>query len=502
MNLLFGHLNPNVFALFSGKNRYLYAHLVLAVYREYFGTTFLRTPLRPEIITFIGAELHRRPDLWTEEEDELLELPDPPQRRGRRHVQRRTGTQPRSDILGAKANHAYTRLLRCGWIEEEAYGFATRVDMPPAAMALAEQLLIIDTGLSQLFGGVIVEVRGALQLINQNALANALGLSKAAETSVGFIRRLRAIHSSLRSIQRDIMDSDNLDERIRTYFEDFIQKLLIQDFRTVLTTNHPYRFRTEILAIADRLSFDDGVKAQIAAAYVENNVEPDEEAAHRAVHLHLTTISDVFSNVEEYFEQINVFRARLEARLRNTVRYMERSDASMVNSLVDAIERLDSNADRAALLGVELADVPSFLIEELRPVAEAALAEPPAVREPIEPTPLQRDERDPALQVKKRLVRAFTQRFNVTPAQVIRYLEKQVPPDVPVEARWLRIGNLDDLLAFSEARRYRFGAPVEFDRAFEIVPAEGEHDCEWIRCENFIVRRREVAGAALSEASR
>lgn len=486
---LFGHLNPNTFMVFAGANRHLYAHIILAVYREFFGTTFFRTPLRPEVVAYIAAELRRRADLWIEDEA-LQELPDPPQRRGRRRLQRKPPGTSGGDLLATKANHVYARLIRCGWIEEEPFGFNTRADMPPAAMVLAQHLQLIESGLAELFGGVIVGIRSTLVSIEQDAAQNGLGLKTAGETAIGFVRHLRAIHSSLRGIERDIMQSENLDERVRTYFEDFIDKLLIRDFKTILTTNHPYRFRADIIDLSGRLLLNEPAKLKIAGAYVENNVEPDQDSAYAAVDTQLGTIQDVFYHIEEYFERINAFRARLEARLRNTVRYMERTDNSIVTAIVEVITRLEANAERAAALGVALPEGPTFLTEMPRMWAEEALAEPYETREPVKPQPLERSAEDPALQLMKRLMRQHSLRFVVRPEQVKRYLEKQVPPHGETEGQWLKIETLDDFLAFEQARRYRFGAPAAITSDFEIEPAPGEHDSAWLRCENFRVRRK------------
>jgi hypothetical protein len=61
-------------------------------------------------------------------------------------------------------------------------GFNRRAGVSPAPMALAEQRLLIQTGLSQLFGGVVVEVRNALNALGINAAEAALGSAKARGT--------------------------------------------------------------------------------------------------------------------------------------------------------------------------------------------------------------------------------------------------------------------------------------------------------------------------------
>jgi len=480
---LFRHLHEDIFLVFSRSNRHLYGHVILEVFREYFGSTVFRSPFRSDIVAFIAEVLRTKPELWSEDEGELLDLPADPRRRRRARSDANDGRM--LDPVMLKARHVYARLVRCGWIEEEAFGFNVKADMTPGALVLADQLSIINEGISQLFGGVVVTVRSALEGLEKDPAGNALGLRQAAESAILFMRRLRAIYSSLKGIEREIMGSENLDERVRTFFEDFIGRLLIDDFRAILTTNHPYRFKGAVIDAAEKLTFDDVIKARVAKAYIEAQVAETDEKAYELVVRQLTTIQDVFHNVDDVFDRINMFRSRLESRLRNTVRYLDRSDSGVVARLVDAIERLD----KLAHIQPD-ADVPA-LVAPIEPLLDhRALASPPPPRAPIEEVPLLEEERDPAIAVYRQMLREFQGMFDVPEDKIARWLETRVPPFGDTEARWLQIQTLEDFLVFERLRRFVIAVPTRFAEKFELEPADGWHDSAWVRCRNFKIYRK------------
>ena len=51
------------------------------------------------------------------------------------------------------------------------------------------------------------------------------------------------------------MESKSVGDRLEAFFEEFIDQLLLKDFESILTFNHPYRFRDEIVDLARRISY-------------------------------------------------------------------------------------------------------------------------------------------------------------------------------------------------------------------------------------------------------
>ncbi len=287
------------------------------------------------------------------------------------------------------------------------------------------------------------------------------------------------------------MQSPDLNERLRTFFDDFIERMLVRDLRVIHSTNHPMRFRREIIDRSQSLLHDDGVRIPVTEEYVKNQIAADHDHAMRLYVEHLTSIHLVFGEVDNYFHEITASRRKLESRLRNTVRYMERSDASVLPTLARAIVALDSLSNGTNDTGLTPAGVPAMLFDAVGPYAPHLLASPQTRRAPIDPEPVRRRQRDPAISLYRKLVHDFNALFNVPPSVVKRFLERNVPPFGEKEAKHIQIGSLEDFIAFDQARRYLIaGIPPEIGKDFELLRTDGEHACDWIRCPNFLVRRK------------
>ncbi|MFD2428827.1 Wadjet anti-phage system protein JetA family protein [Sphingobium scionense] len=120
-------------------------------------------------------------------------------------------------------------------------------------MRLAEFLCSLREGLSDQLGGLVIQVKNELEALQRNARENAPGLHKAARDAASFGRYLRSVLSALRDIDKRVVESDSVGRRLRHYFEDFVEKLLLQDYAAISTTSHPYRFRHRIFTALDAI---------------------------------------------------------------------------------------------------------------------------------------------------------------------------------------------------------------------------------------------------------
>lgn len=497
--MLFGALDIDIFMLFSGDNRRLYEEVLVKIYNGCFGSDLL-FPTQNELVGIIYDILAERPELWREE-GALVTLDAVSagrRRRLRRRGQPGAHEQATGEAMG-RARHIYARLLQTGWLEETRYGLRITVDMPPGAMRLAEFLCALREGSTEQLGGLVVEVKNALEGVRASAKDNALGLHKAARDAVGFGRYLRSVLSALREIDRRVMESESLDERLQHYFEDFVERVLLKDYATISTTAHPYRFRHRIFDLLQSLEDSPVDMESLAAAYHEARLAPDEAAARDLVFDDLDKIRRVFQRIDEAFRRIQQHRVQLEARLRNTVRYAGRRADAYLQRSEQIILRLDRLAARH-IGDVRAPMVPGSLEPARTPFAASLLARPRGDRAPIAAGVLPLPAPDPLRELRKRLERAYLARVTVRPRQVLRFLERRVPPFGVTEARYLAIDDLDDFLAFETLRlAVRGVARGELDDLvarrlaehfdFEAGP-NGGVDNEWLACDNFRIRRK------------
>jgi hypothetical protein len=269
----------------------------------------------------------------------------------------------------ARARHIYNRLNATGWLEESHYGLKVTVDMPSGAMRLVEFLCGLREGVSEQIGGIVIQIKNGLEALQRDARDNALGLHKAARDAATFGRYLRSVLSALREIDKQVVDAASVGERLRHYFEDFVERLLLQDYVAITTTSHPYRFRHRILgtigAIEESLS---DIEA-IAEAYVEAHLAADARGARDSVYDDLSKIRRVFDQIEDAFERIQQHRSRLETRLRNTVRYAGRRSGGFLQRSAPLLLKLDK------LLSQPL-EVDGLLEDRPAPICAALLTRP------------------------------------------------------------------------------------------------------------------------------
>jgi hypothetical protein len=488
---LFGQLNDDIFLIFSRANRHFHARVIVDLFDRFFSDT-VTFPSRLDVIAAIHDTLRARPDLWTEDGEDLSDVPDL-RIKGRR-FRRTADPDERQDQLRERAQLVYAQLRDKGWLDEESYGIRTTVDMPPAAMLLAERLAALEKGLATTFRGVVITIRNALASVMDAPEANALGLNKAAELAIRFSRELRAVLSHLRTVERDILNAENLNQRLASFFQDFIGRLVLKDFESIYKANHPYRYKNEILGYADSLGDMGMQRDDVLDGYIEGELAANRREAADLLDADLHSVRIVFDNIDQTYERINTFRIRLESRLRNTVRYAEFGDHRHSQRLTQLIVRMEKAIASAPPAWLAENAPASMVIEPVRPWGGGLLAEPRAPRVPVAPEVLRRSDPDPVLLEWHALQRQYGELFFDDLGRVIRFLDARIAPGEAVEARFLAIETIDDFLAFEHLRRLRHAPPraLESRFAFERPGDNSRRSDPWIQCENFVIRRTPV----------
>jgi hypothetical protein len=491
---LFGQLGPDIFTVFSGGNRALYERAILAVYKELYRSDLL-FPTQAEVVGVIYGCLTREPGLWTEDEA-AVDLDRLVTRTGRRVRRRRIAgaDEGATGTVISRSRHIYNRLLQTGWLDESNYGLKTTVEMPSGAMRLAEFLCSLKEGAAEQLGGLVIEVRNAIRAVREKPAENALGLNKAARDAAAFGRYLRSVLSALREVDRQVLSSETLADRLRHYFEDFVERVLLRDYTAIATTAHPYRHRRAILTALDTLEESEIDLAAIADAYLEARLVPDAVAARDLVHEDLFRIRRVFERIEEAFEAIQQHRSRLETRLRNVVRYAGRRTSFLQRS-----EHVIQGLDEIIASKTEWLTIEGIIEPRIAIVAPGLLARPRGARPTISDADLSIPPPDPIREFRRQLERAYLDRLTVSPTKVSRFLERRVPPFGETSAAFMKIETIDDFLAF-EALRVMVAAGLgaggdsrlarELRGRFELVSdGAGDVSNEWLDCPGFLVKR-------------
>lgn len=489
---LFRYLADDAFLIFSRRHRYAYEAALLEVHERFFasGAVF---PTPQEVIHSLYDLLDRRPDLIDEDGDADEGLPEIVSK-GRRRLRFAGPGGETGDKALKFATQLYQGLVRTSWLEEEEFGLRVTVDMPMGALLVVQRFASLKADVSQRFGGLIVHVKTSLDQVEKLDAQSpgklrgdaAHALHQARIQVDEFSRALRAILSDLRRIRKTLFEAEGLRQKMDTYFEEFIGELLLKDFQSILTHNHPYRFRDQIIASVRNIHTDHERLSAVATGYLEQGLSPSAEADDD-----LLAIEHGFDTVGEMFERITQFRRMLENRLRNTVKYAEQGERGLGSRSRDLVKRLERLLEQDTRR-YEAPTVPVSIEPVMSPWSPTLLATPRQAAPLIQARPLGARPFDPVYLARKRLRAEYLDRIDPSVDRIAAFLRRKVPPFGTREARFIAIDDVDEFLAFEAVRRFAFAkaVPDEIAERFDIDAGQdgSMHDSDWLECTNFIIR--------------
>jgi hypothetical protein len=313
---LFRHLHDDAFLVFSRDHKHLYAACLLDLHDRFFtGAPAFPTP--QQVVHAIYDVMRANSSLWNEGDDFGEGLPEIISA-GRRRIRRAdlARSSDKGDKALSLARQLYARLLAWEWLEEEEYGLRVTVDMAMGPLLVIQRLASLNKDLSQRFGGLIVQIRLNLEAVekltpditDRKQREAALAVREARNQADQFTKSLRAILSDLKRIRRAVMESKTVADRLEAFFEEFVDQLLLKDFESILTVNHPYRFRDAIVDLARRISYTPETMQVLAEEYAAASMASDIEDGRSAAFDDLLAIENIFEQIGQMFERIETFR--------------------------------------------------------------------------------------------------------------------------------------------------------------------------------------------------
>lgn len=237
--------------MFSRTHKQFYATCLLDLHERLFSGS-PSFPAPAEVVHAIYDVMRAHPDLWSEGNDFGEGLPQMIST-GRRRM-RRADVDPVLEPADRELSIAKSFAARRHWLEEGECGLRITVDMPMESLLVIERFASLNRDVSRRFGGSVVQIRLGLeavatltpQITDRARRESALALRAARQQADQFTKNLRAILADLKRIRRAAMESTSFGARLEAFFEEFVEQLLLKDFASILTFNHPYRFRDEI----------------------------------------------------------------------------------------------------------------------------------------------------------------------------------------------------------------------------------------------------------------
>jgi hypothetical protein len=462
---LFGGLPPDIFRIFSGETRWLYADLLEYIDSDVFGEVPGIVP-RQDMVAAIREFLDRQGrDVRVDDGDDQAEQPP-------------TGVE-------AKALAAYRRLVDTGWLTEFRDRYRRVVDMNANARLVLTLLFEIKAGRTRSYGGEVLQVLLQLEGADKDPDNRSEAIRNAARSAQSFMHHLRSISSAARHIEEELINQTDMRTLFRKFFDDFVERFLVSDFKRLKSTTNPFRFRRKIIDTAESILGDDQRMTALSQAYIREGRSERLEDASNLIAQELRSVIGVFERIGNYLEMIEATNQRLEQRITNTLRFMDSVMETRTERVIEAIERLGSLPGG---LSIEL-PFPNTPLPDDPVLGREDLYQYRRTKEAAEPRKIQRRPPDPAFLAYRAALDTYRTRTTITAVKMATYLESALRNRREARAADLPLRSLDDFLVFEKLRSLHQLEDGALARRYQIELLAGTFKSEWISCPNFIVRR-------------
>lgn len=504
--LLFDKLPLEIFQPLAHGNKQLFARVLEDLYRQFFEEQ--DAPRRAEVEHAIYQTFTENPELWADDEETLLSFDDlkvtGSGRRLRRRNKRGDGGAG-TDLAMARSRHIYTRLVNCGWLEEQEQGIQILVEMPFAPTLLLTRLLMLKDGISLKVGGVVAAAKSSLEAAVFSPKESGLAVIQAARNIEEFVTTLRAIQSSLKNVEKSFLERASRDQGVELLIEGFVEGLLLKDFKLIYEGTHPYAHRGQIIRLTDEILDDENRLRELAATYQIAGESGSPSGAVNRVREDVDKIRMGLSRMEEGFSRIRSFKWRLERRLTDAVRYMERDIGASASRAVKLVKALDRLGDRT--------DCPSLLCPLSMPLGKERLVRPKVRKSRDAPKSIIVTKEDPLDAFRAQMEVQYLQMGAITRADVREFLRRRVAQGETIDGRLLVMKKPKDFFVMMHlvhaahlvGEGYEDEDPVGLlSSEYEVIAMDpsgpdGWIENDWLRAPNFkIINLGDANGAANS----
>jgi hypothetical protein len=456
--MLFAQLPDELFKPLASSSRGFNAALLLHLHRR-----------------VLGAEPVRKAELLAEIGDFAAGWSDPEV----------GGDEPISTDPVERRAALYRRLLETGWLIERRERYVPVVEFDPEARLLLEELSRLERGETRSYGGAVLEVLGGLESALSDPGSRSEALANAARASAAFLSHVRGLAAGMRKVEERILREPDRAKTFRLFFEDFVERHLISDYRTLHTRFNPFRFRASVVREAGRALRDALTVRALAEGLIREGRSPDLDTAQRAVRSDLAQILAVFEGLDSHLDAVDAVVARLERRIGAALHAMDRPDPT-------AIERA-----AALLRAVGTAEIAPDVQPEISllrpPIGHAHLQAPRTRRTAIDIEPLPDLDDDPAVDAFAAAKAEFRRRTTVTPESMAAFVEARLGPAPTLRGSEIAIADVDDFIVFQRLREIEVLFDARLGDRYAVSPLPARVANGWLDCPDFILERR--AGA-------
>ena len=466
---LFERLPDRIFAPLGSPNRHRYWSVLCALYRHRFGPD---APIPPSY-GYLLHDIHKfienhitYDDAWVDEEGETPETP-----------------------INIRAIGIFSRLQEAGWFSVERHIMERAVTIRPAvAQFLGTLINFAETGPIFVSG----KIRSIADHLSHIVAGQASGdsLREAAEQSRNLIEHIRNTGTNV----RDLMDALNPDMPtalyVRAFFQDYIERMFIGDYRELRTRDHPLSRRRQIVETAESISADAERRAVLIAWYAQYLANGNRTDAEAMLERDLARVFELV-RIEDYLDRLDDELRRANRKALAVLDYRIRSvrplDA-LIRSAIANVLALKDNCAPAVFAPGNL-------------MSGARLFEPRVATERKRASPLRKPSVSPREIAIARLMQRAREARSITGLKLTNYVAKSLDGKEQASSDTLLLSSIEDLRGYQTlqsiamaqgsgsvrlARDSRILA-----RTFDAVPTGGDEEPQaYFSGRPFVIRLR------------
>ena len=464
MDKMFGRIPDTSFRLFCGRARRYYAALLSSLSLDLFsaGNAVARLDYMDAVAAFTAS--------WE------FNLSSPGE--GDDDIVMASGTPARAVI-------ACRRLSETGWICERRDHYRRTVDIDPGARMLLDSLMEIESSNSRSYGGEVLGVLSQLEAARLDPENRSESVSNAAKSARSFLNHLRLVGATVRAAEEQVLRKADFRSMFSAFFDEFVSAHLIEDYQRLRTRSNPYRFRGRILDIADDMCCDDMILGVLAQSYVREGRSSCIPDALESIARELSSIQSTFRSLDAHLMVIEETAHRLEIRIGNAVRHMDRMAATGSLHIAEAFILLANS-------GIEDKDIVSVQAPAAAfglPMSSSHLCQIQVKRLRAGPLAINRPVRSASDIAYDAALAGYAHRVHVTAEHIERYLLEEMSGRDCMFASELKISGLESFLVMERLRLVEYLYPT-VSKHWSVEPAVGSIENEWIGCRDFVIKRK------------
>lgn len=250
------------------------------------------------------------------------------------------------------ASRIYRYFKESGWIREiEEMGYRRIAYMPKQASGLLAAFDDLTRVRRSNIGARCQNIYLALKQALDDPKNNGIQVEVAAEHAREFCTQLSTMAASCRELAHGIMEETVTAKVLSKFFNDFIKGSLLEDYSTLKSRDHPYRYRAATLELVNKTLTNDllleALENGISASHgIQSNTDitahqqSTHEMLQRQLRQDLQDIYRCFQRIDEIMQKIEHYRCTMTRRTREALQYAMSTPVSHAQNLDEIIQKV------------------------------------------------------------------------------------------------------------------------------------------------------------------